>query len=287
MSVDAAQLQSARQRRWYWLAAILLVAGALAAGGWTAYVALSRADPVPAPIAPRAAPPAAAIQGPPPAVPPPSVAVAAPAAPSPTTLESRLLGIEERLGAIARDAEAASDNAGRAEALLIAFAARRALDKGLPLGYLQDQLLRRFGSEQPKAVATIVAAAADPVTLEQLRARLADLGPKLISGSAAGNGFWSGLSRELSELFVLRSEGAPSPASSQRFERAQRLIDAGHVDAAVTVVETLSGRKLAARWLIDARRYAEARRALDLIETAAILEPQAADAPALPVPPRR
>jgi hypothetical protein len=286
MSGDIAQLQSTRQRRWYWLAASLLVAGALAAGGWTAYIALSRSDPPP-PTVIRVAAPAGVIKAPPPVLPVVATPLPAPVPPSPTTLENRLLAIEARLGIITRDADAASDHAGRAEALLIAFAARRALDKGLPLGYLQDQLSRRFGTEQPKAVATIVAAAAEPVTLEQLRARLADLGPKLISGSASGNGFWSGLSRELSELFVLRGEGEPSPASSQRFEHAQRLIDAGQVDAAVAVVESLSGRKLAARWLIDARRYAEARRALDLIETAAILEPQAADAPALSAPPRR
>lgn len=266
---------AARQRRWYALAAVLLVAGALAVVGWTAWVGIgerARLADAPAAVAPTPAKPQIA---------PPPVAAPAPAPQPllPTSVESRLAAIEARLGAISRDAEAASENAGRAEALLIAFATRRALDKGLSLGYLEDQLQRRFGTEQPTAVATITAAAALPVTLEELRAELNDLGPKLISGSASGGGFWSGLSRELSELFVLRREGAPSPASSQRFARAQRLIDAGQVDEAVTVVESLAGRQLAATWIIDARRYAEARRALDLIETAAILDPQAAVAP--------
>ena len=40
----------------------------------------------------------------------------------------------------------------------------------------------------------------------------------------------------------------------------------------------MPGAAAASEWLIDARRYHEARRALDLIETAAILEPR--DSPA-------
>ena len=40
----------------------------------------------------------------------------------------------------------------------------------------------------------------------------------------------------------------------------------------------MPGAAMANDWLIDARRYHEARRALDLIETAAILEPR--DSPA-------
>jgi hypothetical protein len=267
-----------RQRRWYWLAAILLLAGTLAAGGWTTWVAMSR-GPASAPPVKRALP-AVAIKAPPPA--PRALPAPAPAPPTPASLDGRLAAIESRLAVISREADAASGNAGRAESLLIAFAARRALDKGLPLGYLEGELNQRFGTDQPTAVAAIRAAAAQPVMLEDLRARLSDLEPKLISGSASGGGFWSGLSRELSELFVLRSDGEPSPAASRRFERAQRLVDAGQVDVAVTVVESLSGRELASRWLIDARRYAEARRALDLIETAAILEPHAADTPAAP-----
>ena len=36
----------------------------------------------------------------------------------------------------------------------------------------------------------------------------------------------------------------------------------------------MPGAEVAGEWLMDARRYHEARRALDLIETAAILEPR-------------
>ena len=50
---------------------------------------------------------------------------------------------------------------------------------------------------------------------------------------------------------------------------------AGRVDDAIAEVESLPGHDdpMAAAWLTDARRYNDARRALDRIETAAILEP--------------
>ena len=43
----------------------------------------------------------------------------------------------------------------------------------------------------------------------------------------------------------------------------------------------MPGAAAASDWLIDARRYHEARRALDLIETAAILEPRDSQAAAI------
>ena len=57
-------------------------------------------------------------------------------------------------------------------------------------------------------------------------------------------------------------------------ERALRYIDAGRVGPALAEVEKMPGRAAADRWMQFARRYIEARRALDLIETAAILEPR-------------
>ena len=50
----------------------------------------------------------------------------------------------------------AEGSAGRADALLVAFAARRAIDRGVALGYLETLLVDRFGSRHPRAVATIV-----------------------------------------------------------------------------------------------------------------------------------
>jgi hypothetical protein len=57
-------------------------------------------------------------------------------------------------------------------------------------------------------------------------------------------------------------------------QRALRYIDASRVGAALAEVERMPDRAAADRWMQYARRYLEARRALDLIETAAILEPR-------------
>ena len=191
-------------------------------------------------------------------------------------LAVRVADLEDRLSRINVQAQAASGNAARAEGLLIAFAARRALDRGSPLGYIDPQLRLRFGDAQPKAVTTIVNASRQPVTLEELAAGLDDSGPSLTTGSS-GAGFWTQFQRELSELFVIRRQGTPSPAPQQRLLRAKRYVETGNVDAAIAEIEKLTGIEKdedASIWMEKARRYNEARRALDVIETAAILEPQ-------------
>jgi hypothetical protein len=191
-------------------------------------------------------------------------------------LAVRVADLEDRLSRINVQAQAASGNAARAEGLLIAFAARRALDRGSPLGYIDAQLRLRFGDAQPKAVTTIVNASRQPVTLEELAAGLDDIGPSLTSGST-GAGFWTEFKQELSELFVIRRQGTPSPAPQQRLLRAKRYVETGNVDAAIAEIEKLTGVEKdedASIWMEKARRYNEARRALDVIETAAILEPQ-------------
>src|SRR3546814_16221232 len=58
------------------------------------------------------------------------------------------------------------------------------------------------------------------------------------------------------------------------FDRARRYLSAGQADQAIAEIEAMPGAEVAGEWLMDARRYHEARRALDLIETAAILEPR-------------
>ncbi|MGB5484331.1 mitofilin family membrane protein [Parasphingorhabdus sp.] len=191
-------------------------------------------------------------------------------------LAARVSDLEDRLSRINVQAQAASGNAARAEGLLIAFAARRALDRGSPLGYIEAQLRLRFGDAQPKAVTTIVNASRQPVTLEALEAGLDEIGPALTSGSG-DVGFWKEFQRELSDLFVIRRQGTPSPAPEQRLLRAKRYLETGNVDAAIAEIEKLAGLEKdedASIWMEKARRYNEARRALDVIETAAILEPQ-------------
>ena len=190
-------------------------------------------------------------------------------------LAARVAELEQRLSRITLQAESASGNASRAEGLLVAFAVRRALDRGLSLGYLDAQLRLRFGDDQPNAVKTIIDTSRDPVTLERLRTELDAMAPQLVGRNGEGDGsLWTGLRRELGELFVVRAAGTKSPRASERLERARRYLAAGQADQAIAEVEAMPGSDIASEWLMDARRYHEARRALDLIETAAILEPR-------------
>lgn len=189
-----------------------------------------------------------------------------------TIVDERIDKIEERVEDIdARTAEATSE-AHRAERLLIAFAARRAIDRGAPLGYLEGVLRERFGKAEPQAVATVISAARQPVTIGQLRDQLDALRPQLASAPDAGN-WWTSFRRELAGLIVIRRADAISTAPVDRFTRAQDALAGGHVDGALLEVARLPGRKAAERWIGEARRYVQARIALDRIESAALLEP--------------
>lgn len=193
-------------------------------------------------------------------------------------LDQRVGEIESRIDRVAERANAAGDNAARAEGLLIAFAARRALDRGLGLGYIEAQLRERFGATQPQAVATIIASSRDPITLEELQLGLDDLAPGLTSGTS-DTGWWPSLRSELSTLVVVRKMGQPSPVPAERLRHARRLLEGGQVEKALVEVARLPGRAKAQNWMRAARLYIQARQALDVIETAAILTPRAPAAP--------
>ncbi len=202
------------------------------------------------------------------------------AAPPLTAAESgaiaaRLGLLEERLARINLAAESASGNAARAEALLVAFAARRAVERGFPLGSMEAQLRLRFGESQPNAVDSILSASANPLTADQLKQKLDDLRSVLTVDNQAG--WLTRIGTSLSSLVVVRSADEPSSRPNRRFERAVHAIDNGRVDEAIIEVEAMPGHAdpLVAAWLTEARRFNDARRALDLIETAAILEPGA------------
>ena len=122
-----------------------------------------------------------------------------------------------------------------------------------------------------------------PVTLEELQAGLSDIGPSLAGGSP--NESWlEGVRRELSALVIVRRSNVPSPDPFDRLARARRALEAGHVPAALAEVARMPGREAAAGWIASARRYTAARDALDVIETAALLEPRGVKT--LPAPSR-
>ena len=186
-------------------------------------------------------------------------------------LDSRVAAMEQRLAQLELRAQAAAGNAARAEALLITFAARRSLERGAPLGYLADQLRLRFGDARPNAVQTVIEAAQNPVTLDQLIARFNGLAP-VLAEPPPEDGALSRLGRELSELFVIRREDSPSPAAERRLGRARLFLESGRIPAAIAEMRRLPNPAPAAGWIADAQRYADAQRALELLETTAILE---------------
>ena len=188
-------------------------------------------------------------------------------------LDQRVAALEQRLARLDLQAQAAEGNAGRAEGLLIAFAARRSLERGAPLGYLEDQLKLRFGEARPNAVQAVIDDANHPVTLEQLLARLNGLSPALAK-PPQGQGALAWLSREFSQLFVVRRADSPSPATGNRIERAQLFLETGRADLAAQEVRRLPNAAAAQEWIADAERYAAAQRALDLLEMAAIQDPR-------------
>ena len=184
-------------------------------------------------------------------------------------LDMQLRQIEGRATGIDAASRTAGGYATRAEALMIAFAARRALDRGLGLGYLEPELRERFGTSEPRAVATIVQAARQPTTREDLRLALDTIAPRLTVGSV-DDGILRTVGRELSNLIVLRHVTAPSPRPADRLLRARRMVDAGNIEAGLAEVARLPGVSAAASWTEAARRYIDAQRALDTLELAAI-----------------
>lgn len=190
-----------------------------------------------------------------------------------TAMGVRMAELEQRMTKLNLEAEAASGNAARAEGLLIASAARRTVERGMPLGYLEDQLKLRFGNAQPNAVGTLAEISRSPVTLDALEQGLSSLEPSLIEMPRDTNAV-SRVRQELSNLFVIRRASAPSPAPEKRYERARMFLETGRAQAAIDEVQRMPGHEAAQGWLALAQRYVRAQRALDLIETAAILEPR-------------
>lgn len=185
-------------------------------------------------------------------------------------LDQRLAAAEQRLDRLVLQAEAASGNAGRAEGLLIAFAARRTLEKGEQLGYLRDQLRLRFGAAQPDAVATILDTSENPIRVDELIARLDGLAPELVTVDEGPS--FERFQREISQLFVIRSEDTASPRPDRALERARLALEVGRVRSAIKEVQAMPGAEKAGKWIADARQYAAVQNALDILETSAVKE---------------
>lgn len=198
-------------------------------------------------------------------------------------LAARLDQIEMRLGDVDTGSRLASGYATRAEGLMIAFAARRALDRGLPLGPLEAQLRERFGPSAGEQVDALVRSSTEPVTIEDLRLALETIAPRLMSPGPSET-LWGRIRRTFNDLVVLRQADTPSPRPIDRLKRIRRLLDAGQVQAALAEVARMPGVDNAQSWVAAARRYVAARRALDALELAAMQVPAAPPPAPQPMP---
>jgi len=264
-----------RRRSFFWPLIMLLIAfvlgiaaTAFALRNWDGLAKLIHPVPAVQPVANVPSPRPAVVQPAPP--------------PSDPALDERVAAAETRIDAIEARAAETSGDANRAEGLLVAFAARRALDRGQPLGYIEGLLRERFGGTDAASVAQIIGASQRPVTLAQLQDGLAALRPTLVA-RAPDEGLWQGFKQELASLFVVRHADQPSAIPADRFDRADHALQQGQVDAAAAEIARMPGAARATNWLAQAKRYVVARNALDRIETEALLAPAPKPAAVLPL----
>jgi hypothetical protein len=193
-------------------------------------------------------------------------------------LAGKLDQLEQRISDTNGSARNAASYATQAERLMIAFSVRRAIERGQPLGSLENQLRARFGEQHGEAVAAIIAAAAQPVTLEDLRLALDTIAPRLASDP--NDSLWARFRGYIGDMVVVRQAAMPSPRTSDRLRRARRSLDQGDVEASLAEVAHLPGAANAESWTGAARRFLAARNGLNEIERAAV-----ETAPARPAPP--
>ncbi|MEO5612845.1 MAG: hypothetical protein ABIT68_08915 [Sphingomicrobium sp.] len=185
-------------------------------------------------------------------------------------VETRIASLEARLRSVESSTRRAEGSAGRTDALVVAFATRRAIDRGVSLGYLETLLVDRFGARHPGAVSTIVTASRSPVRLDELIADYERLGRELRAGGPQDS-WWSNVQRELGSLVDIHKADVPSAKPDARYQRALSRLESGDVDTALAETMRLPGASRGEAWVVKARRYISAHRALDEIESSALL----------------
>ena len=183
---------------------------------------------------------------------------------------AKILTLEQRVARIEAATQRTESFAGRADALVVAFAARRAVDRGVALGYLEPLLLDRFGAQHQAAVATVITASHQPVRLNDLTSEYEAIGDDLRRGGPEES-WWAGFKRELGSVVEVHKSNRPAMNADARYNRALARLNTGDVDQALAETMRLPGASRADDWTNKARRYVAAHRALDEIESAALL----------------
>ena len=206
-------------------------------------------------------------------------AAVAPPVPGDPQMAARLAAIEARMALLEARGVGGGASSSRADALIAAFMARRAIDRGTGLGAAEALLVQHFGVKQARDVATIIEGARKPVTMAMLQR---DLDTLIVDpSSGASKGWWESFTSGLSELVTVRSAETIQIDPAARLARAQSLLAAGQIDTARLEVAQLPFDERARAWVIDAQRYRNVEAALDRIEAAA-LSPDVMIAPTLP-----
>jgi len=216
-------------------------------------------------------------------------AAQAPAAARTDTIATGLATLTGRIDATSVATAAAlttaTNNAERAQSMLVLAATRRAIDGGERLGGLEPALRRQFSARAPQLVEDVAALGAAPITLAGLRGGFERLRSTLTGASVTPDGprgWWQGLTDSLAGIVV---RAAPTANDTKaRVDRAGRALAVGNVAAAMAEVAALpaAARSPAQPWLAAAQRYVSGQRGLAQLE-AAMLEPLPA-APLLPGP---
>ena len=190
-------------------------------------------------------------------------------------INERVDSLDNRLAQIDSQAQQVSGNADRTEAMLIAFAARRAIDSGSTLGYIKDQLQARFISSNGDDVKVIIEAGDNPVRLSALQNQLENNAEFLLKTND-DKSTWDIIKKEISELIVIRSTNSQPLQAEQRLAQIKTALSNRDVKSAITEMEQMPGAANAQEWITYARRYIKVQEALDAIEKTAILLPNGA-----------
>jgi hypothetical protein len=108
------------------------------------------------------------------------------------------------------------------------------------------------------------------VRLSELIEQYQTLGPDLRSGGPQDS-WWTNFRRELGTLVEVHRAERPATNPEARYNRALQQLSAGDVDQALAETMRLPGAERASDWTNKARRYIGSHRALDEIESAALL----------------
>ena len=175
---------------------------------------------------------------------------------------------ERFLARMNTQSQSAIDAALKSEAILLALATRRRVERGQDLGQLDKQLRSRFEQNWPEEVETVVNFSKDPVTFDNLvlGLEMIDQGQK----ETIGVGLWTKLAEQFQELFVISRKSTRPVQRSSGLEQIRILLENKNLELAIIEVRQLVNTVSAKDWLTDEERYLEAMKALDRIENAAL-----------------